>query len=239
MAVCRQWALARKVGFWLTSATALVILAMYCSADFHRIPARLGPPELDGYLRQTGAVSLRTGLAVALIVLYWAATHRRHQPLYGLRHRGVHWRPYLMIGLLVVPLVWVGSLRADFLAQYPRYAPGPEAAWLGLPQWAVTLFFEFWYGFDFLFVELFFRGMLVLGVARYAGPGAIMPMVAAYAFLHFQKPWGETVCSVLGGGALGVISLRSGSIYGGLFVHLVVAWGMEVMAAWQRGWLVL
>jgi hypothetical protein len=40
----------------------------------------------------------------------------------------------------------------------------------------------------------------------------------------------ETVGSVFGGFALGVLAYKSRNIYGGIIVHLGVAWGMELAA---------
>ena len=71
---------------------------------------------------------------------------------------------------------------------------------------------------------------MVVGLSRYLGKNAILPMVACYAFLHFGKPMWETIGSVFGGFGLGVLAYESKNIYGGLIVHLGVAWGMEFSA---------
>ncbi|MES1160611.1 MAG: CPBP family glutamic-type intramembrane protease [Bacteroidota bacterium] len=85
---------------------------------------------------------------------------------------------------------------------------------------------------DFLSIELFFRGLLVIGLARYAGEYVLLPMAAFYCTIHFGKPLGECISSFFGGLALGVIALRTRSILGGLIVHLGLAWLMEL-----GGWL--
>jgi hypothetical protein len=94
--------------------------------------------------------------------------------------------------------------------------------------WPWLLGYELSYGLDFVSIELFFRGFLVIALARYAGQYAILPMAAFYCTIHFGKPLGECISSFFGGLALGVIAWRTRSILGGLIVHLGLAWLMEV-----------
>jgi len=101
---------------------------------------------------------------------------------------------------------------------------------LGVDQWVTAGIYELFYGFDFLSVELFFRGFLVIALSRFVGKDAILPMVAVYCFLHFGKPAGEAISSIFGGYILGILAYSSRNIYGGLIAHLGVAWGMELMA---------
>ena len=83
---------------------------------------------------------------------------------------------------------------------------------------------------DFLSTELFFRGLLVIGLSKMLGKNVVLPMVAAYATLHFGKPMGETISSVFGGYILGIIALYSRNIWGGVFIHGGIAFLMEVFA---------
>ena len=95
-------------------------------------------------------------------------------------------------------------------------------------SWPWKVGYELSYGLDFLSIELFFRGLLVIGLVRYAGEKAILPMAAFYCTIHFGKPLGECITSFSGGLALGVLAYRTRSILGGLIVHLGLAWMMEV-----------
>lgn len=75
---------------------------------------------------------------------------------------------------------------------------------------------------------------MVLGMAVVMGRAAIVPMVVTYAFLHFGKPAGEAVSSIFGGYILGVIAYQSQSIFGGVLIHVGVAWLMELAAYMQK-----
>jgi hypothetical protein len=88
--------------------------------------------------------------------------------------------------------------------------------------------FEAGYGSDFFTIEFFFRGFVVIAFARYAGKHAILPMAAFYCSIHFGKPLFECITSYFGGIALGVVVYNTRSIWGGLIVHLGIAWLMEL-----------
>ncbi|OBX20138.1 hypothetical protein BAA08_14935 [Bizionia sp. APA-3] len=59
-------------------------------------------------------------------------------------------------------------------------------------------------------------------------------MVALYVFFHVGKPTGEIIGSIFGGYLLGIISLHSKSIIGGIIIHIGVAFLMDFMAIIQK-----
>ena len=150
----------------------------------------------------------------------------------GLTGRNFNARPYFFLLLLLVPLIALASTQHDFLRVYPKVRNILFINGLAHPIWPWKLLYELSYGLDFLSIELFFRGLLVIGLARYAGPDVILPMAAFYCTIHFGKPLGECISSFFGGLVLGVLALRTRSILGGLMVHLGLAWMMEI-----GGWL--
>ena len=155
---------------------------------------------------------------------------------YGLLPRRFNHRPYWMMLLFMVPLIAAASFFEDFQHTYPRYKPWHTGAAFDWPFWKMGLVYEVAYGLNLLFTEYMFRGMLVVGLARILGKDAILPMVAAYAFLHFGKPLFETLGSIFGGYILGVIALNSRNIWGGIWIHMGVAWLMEIAAYLQHAY---
>ena len=106
--------------------------------------------------------------------------------------------------------------RIDGLEQYVQHT----FPWKGL--------YELSYGIDFVTIEFFFRGFLILAFARYAGKQAILPVAAFYCSIHFGKPLFECITSYFGGIILGAVVFNTRSIWGGLIVHLGIAWLMEL-----------
>jgi hypothetical protein len=152
---------------------------------------------------------------------------QRPANMFGLSAKGFNPTPYLWMLVIMIPLIFLASLQNDFLAMYPRLQNIDYlASSNGLPWY--KLLFEFSYGIDFLTIEVFFRGFLVIGFAKYAGRHAILPMAVFYCMIHFGKPLGECISSFFGGLILGVITYHTRTIYGGLIVHLGIAWMMEL-----------
>ncbi len=149
------------------------------------------------------------------------------QPFYGFSTKGFSIKPYLLMLAFMVPLIAAASFQPDFLNMYPKMATlqqVPNEAFKGFYQFL----YELSYGSDFLGIELFFRGFLVLAFLKYAGKEAILPMAVFYCTIHFGKPLAECISSFFGGLVLGVVTYHTRSIWGGLIVHLGIAWLMEL-----------
>lgn len=158
------------------------------------------------------------------MVLIAAFAGNRLETFHGLKSTEL-W-PYFVLLLGAGVVVAVASTQTDFQNYYPRFAKmWPEG---GDWQWERIAAFEFSYALDFFATEYFFRGFLVLAFARYLGPQAILPMAILYVTIHYGKPLGETISSFFGGMLLGVFAYYSKSIWGGIIVHIGLAFLMEL-----------
>ena len=146
---------------------------------------------------------------------------------------GTHWPLYAGLFLVAVPFVVVASGTAQFQEQYPllEVRPGDPEIWRDLALWWPV------YALQFAAIEAFFRGFLVLGLARRVGSAAIVIAVVPYMMIHFVKPPAEAAASVVGGIVLGALALRTGSIVWGIALHLAVAALMDVLALGHKGFL--
>lgn len=165
------------------------------------------------------SVSLLFILAALLLVWYIS---KKEQPFYGIS-KAISLKPYLQMLLLMLPILVWAATRPDFALVYPRLQMINEAS----PSWWQRVLFELSYSSDFFTIELFFRGFLVMAFARWAGKDAILPMALFYCTIHFGKPLGECISSYFGGIFLGIVVYHTKSIWGGLLVHLGIAWMME------------
>lgn len=161
------------------------------------------------------------------VVLVWWLKDRNNQPFYGSK-RTASLIPYWWMLLIMFPLIALASTQPDFLQMYPK-ARLIRNGDHGILQY---MLFEASYGFDFISIEFFFRGFLILSLAELCGKHCIIPMACFYCTIHFGKPMGEAISSFWGGLLLGIISYHTRSIWGGLLVHLGIAWLMEI-----GGWL--
>ena len=149
-------------------------------------------------------------------------------PFGGLSIKGVSFQPYWLLFFCMIPLVVLAATNSGFQNTYPKVKSIAFIKDFVSPSFLYHLMFEIFYGIDFFTIEFFFRGFLVLAFVRYAGKEAILPMAVFYCVIHFGKPLGECITSYFGGIILGVIVYYTKSIFGGLLVHLGIAWLMEV-----------
>ena len=197
--------------------------------------AALGLPEPVQYWARLCLFNLDRMVAIALpVLLFRRCFDRLPGAFYGLHWRGFDWRPYAFMLLVMVPLVTWASFRPAFLATYPSYRAGSAEAFLGASAVATVGLYEVTYALRYVAIELFFRGLLVLGLEKHLGRAALMPMVTLYAFWHFGKPVPEAMGAIVAGYVLGVFALRTRSIIGGVIVHVGVAVAMD-LAAYAQG----
>ena len=167
--------------------------------------------------------------ALVMLVIYGIWTRQDYEkPVAGL-NRVFNWKPYLLLLFCALPLLAISISMNDFQTTYPKAKNIAFIYPLTQNDFFYTLLYEIAYGTDFLTIEAFFRGFVVLAFVRYAGKDAILPMAAFYCAIHFGKPLFECITSYIGGIMLGVIVYNTKSIWGGLIVHLGMAWLMELL----------
>ena len=158
------------------------------------------------------------------VSIIWYFRDKKEMPLYGFSGIGHQQNVYWILLLCMVPLIVGASMLGDFLDYYPRLRKINNANGTDLDM----LTYELFYGMDFVSIEFFFRGFMVMAFIRYLGPHAILPMAVFYMSIHYGKPMGEAISSFFGGTILGVLAFHSRSIYGGIMVHMGIAWLMEL-----------
>jgi hypothetical protein len=171
-------------------------------------------------------------IIIPLVLLALFLEKKDPTNFFGLAIKKFDARPYFTILAIGLVCIGIGGLFSDIQEFYPKYARsygGLYADYNGIPEWIAVIMFEVPYGFDFISTELFFRGFLVIGMYRILGPHAILPMAMTYCVLHFGKPMTEAISSIFGGYILGVIAMHHRNIWGGVIIHVGIAWGMELV----------
>ena len=173
---------------------------------------------------------VRLAIMSMILLLLWLPFYR-NESFFGLATKNFKWKPYLLMLFIMIPLIAAASTQQDFLRMYPKMKE-VYSVLAGVDRnWIYKLLHELAYGTDFISVELFFRGFLILAFVKIAGKDALLPMACFYCTIHFGKPLGECISSYFGGMLLGIIIYHTRSIFGGLVVHLGIAWLMELGGA--------
>src|SRR5215203_295205 len=170
---------------------------------------------------------LRLIVLSAILFIIWKLFYSKER-FFGLTIIGFNWKPYLFMLLIMIPLIAAASAQPDFLSMYPKLKDVDTALYGVRNKWFYHLLHELSYGSDFISVELFFRGFLILAFIKVVGKDAILPMACFYCTIHFGKPLGECISSYFGGMILGIVVYNTRSVIGGLMVHLGIAWLMEL-----------
>ncbi|MEO6698656.1 MAG: CPBP family intramembrane glutamic endopeptidase [Paraperlucidibaca sp.] len=137
-----------------------------------------------------------------------------------------HWLGYVVLASPILLFVVMVSFRGDFSTHYPFYRQASRS-WFDLLAWEAI------YISQFVFLEFFFRGFLLNSLRPAFGANAIAVMCIPYLMIHFPKLWLEATGAIFFGLFLGVLALRSRSIWGGVAVHVVIAVSMDVAALVQ------
>lgn len=231
----------RNRQIWLNRSflfLCLLVLATYvfrCKITFYADWIR----ELVSPVHQQYWIGISHQLVHGLILftipyLYWRINDKNKTGLYGWKMKGVSFKPYFIALMFMVPVMAAACTQKDFLEYYPMAHDFIEGYPDSTDKMLLGGLFEFSYGLDFLMNEFFFRGFIILAFAKWLGRGIILPMAMFYVFIHFGKPLGETISSFFGGLALGIIVFETGSIYGGVILHVGIAWMMEIAAGLMR-----
>ncbi|MGZ5287275.1 MAG: CPBP family intramembrane glutamic endopeptidase [Flavisolibacter sp.] len=217
----------RHIGFLLLLIIAPSLFAWKMSADLEfNISASYFE---NSYWNQVVYWPAKLLVMMAALWIVWKLFNRE-QPYYGMKLKGFDARPYIWMLVIMIPLIALASTQPDFQAMYPKLKNVLHLS-EHHDQPFYKILYELSYGSDFIGIELFFRGFLVLAFVKYAGKDAILPMAMFYCTIHFGKPLGECISSFFGGLVLGVVTYHTRTIYGGLMVHLGIAWLMELFGA--------
>lgn len=153
---------------------------------------------------------------------------------YGLGFSGALKDYQLVILMLAImlPIIIYFSGTKGFLATYPFYKPEEDENLY--PNFFI---WESFYFMQFVALEFFFRGFVLHGTKERFGFYAIFVMMIPYCMIHFDKPMMETIAAIIAGIILGVMSLRSKSIWMGVFMHCCVALTMDLCVLYRKGML--
>ncbi len=226
--------------FLVISALGLLFYSVYSAFYAHISLIKLAAVPCRIWLHHV--IENVSGLITLALPLWflWRITQKKSiNGFYGLHARNLTPLRYIDVMLLVVAAMYF-AMHLPGLAEYYPVLDNSYfrvcAAYFQVPKWLTALGFEVSYALDFVWVELFFRGFLVLGMLRFLGKDAILPMAVLYVVIHFGKPIPEVISSFFGGYLLGVVAYHTQHIRAGILLHIVLAMSAEIFAILMRSY---
>ncbi|SDZ98604.1 CPBP family glutamic-type intramembrane protease [Bizionia paragorgiae] len=218
-------------GFWFTSIFAILLVSLRLGfLEHYKWIYENTAPEKAFFYIKIATRAMRTLIFSFGILFFYYFFEKYNTNFYGFSTKKLSWKPYFLLLLFVIPVIIIASFQPSFLSQYPSIGYTGNT----INKMNALAIYEAVYLLDFISIEWFFRGFLVLSMIKILGSKSILPMVALYVFFHIGKPTGEIIGSIFGGYLLGIISLHSKSIIGGIIIHIGVAFLMDFMAIIQK-----
>jgi membrane protease YdiL (CAAX protease family) len=156
---------------------------------------------------------------------------REQLSAYGWQMKGAFkdWWLYAVMLVIMLPLVIYFSSTTSFQSRYPFYNPSHDESMTPFLIWEIMYFAQF------VGLEFFFRGFMTLGLKKRFGFYSIFIMTIPYCMIHFGKPMPETFGAIAAGFVLGMLAMKSRSIFMGVLIHYSVAITMDLCALWRKG----
>ncbi|MBK7364798.1 MAG: CPBP family intramembrane metalloprotease [Nitrosomonas sp.] len=243
----------KKSGFkvaLICIAVALILTLNRYLGDYRFILTLLHSLELNELNVIFSSLMLEHANAQLHQLLYWAASiilfyfilpillivfilkERLAEYGFAIHFNWDSYKPYLLMLIIMVPIIGYFSGTQSFMAGYPFYTV--ERTEQLYPNFVIWQFFYF---LQFIALEFLFRGFLLHGTKGKFGFYAIFVMMIPYCMIHFGKPLAETIGAIVAGIVLGIMSLKTKSIWPGVMLHYGVAIMMDLSVLYRKGML--
>ncbi len=128
----------------------------------------------------------------------------------------------IFISVMIV-LIWFVSATPDFAQKYPHLS-GAKSDWntLLIYEAGMLLYMFAW--------EFIWRGFMLFGLEKKFGNYAVLMQMIPFVILHNGKPFLETFGAIFGGIALGILALRTRSIYYCVVTHIGVMFSIDLIS---------
>ncbi len=149
----------------------------------------------------------------------------------NLRDYGLIWGDYktgikisVFFLAVMLPIIWIASSADSFVQKYPHLHSAKES-------WGLFLIYESGMLIYMFAWEFIWRGFMLFGLKEKFGYYAVLIQMIPFVILHNGKPELETFGAIAGGIALGILALRTKSIYYCVAVHIGVMFFIDFISA--------
>jgi membrane protease YdiL (CAAX protease family) len=223
-----------KLGDDLDRRTIVIFVAALLSLWFGRFGIRYIPDTSTrlAELCWWSGTQIVSYLIVPLIVV-WLVGWKPSDIGWKFGGTANHCKYYVTLLAIAIPFVVIASTTGEFQERYPllEIGRGQPDAWADLRIWWI------FYVLQFVAVETFFRGFLVLGLAKRFGQMSILIATIPYLMIHFTKPPVEALAAIVGGIVMGFLAYRTKSVWWGVALHVAVAALMDFLSLGHKGFI--
>ncbi len=218
--------------FWMFLMTSMFFVALYQSQNPIRVLFKKSVYNYFSHKLVSQLDSLIIAIAMILFLGIWLGKSK--YKLYGLLNFKFSAKIYFVFLALMIPLLVWAATQPDFLQEYPKlkFSRFPSETYT-----TKFLQYEPFYLLNFIGVEWYFRGFMVLAFSQFLDRKAIAIVASVYCVFHFGKPMAECISSFFGGYLLGYMVYKSKTIWGGVIVHMGIAFLMDIFALGSLFWL--
>lgn len=130
----------------------------------------------------------------------------------------------LLFLLVMIILIWFVSATPAFAEKYPHLSSA-KSDWntLFIYETGMLLYMFAW--------EFIWRGFMLFGLEKKFGGYAVLMQMIPFVILHNGKPFLETFGAIFGGIALGILALRTRSIYYCVLTHIGVMFSIDLISS--------
>jgi membrane protease YdiL (CAAX protease family) len=124
----------------------------------------------------------------------------------------------------MIILIWFVSATPSFAEKYPHLSSA-KSDWntLFIYESGMLLYMFAW--------EFIWRGFMLFGLEKKFGSYAVLMQMIPFVILHNGKPFLETFGAIFGGIALGILALRTRSIYYCVLTHIGVMFSIDLISS--------
>ncbi len=129
----------------------------------------------------------------------------------------------LFLSVMII-LIWFVSATPAFAEKYPHLSSAKS-------NWNTLLIYEAGMLLYMFAWEFMWRGFMLFGLEKKFGYYSVLIQMIPFVILHNGKPFLETFGAIFGGIALGILALRTRSIYYCVITHIGVMFSIDIISS--------
>ncbi len=215
------------VVIFISVAVLQTVSWYYTSRRFFKIniyPEYFDNPDIDLYefIYWFAGDTVALLLIPALIIIFYFKKNIRDFGFQKGDYKTGIFYTVIFLGFMI-PILWFVSAAPEFAAKYPHLASArTDLNKFIIYEIGIFLYLVSW--------EFMWRGYMLFGLEEKFGNYTVLIQMIPFVILHNGKPALETFGAIFGGIALGILALRTRSVYYCILVHFGVMFSIDFLS---------